>query len=39
MNITKTTLEKVKEICDQGFENADKLLETIEKLIKLLRKK
>jgi len=38
MDIAKATLENAKEMCAQGFENADKLLEAIEESIKLLRK-
>jgi hypothetical protein len=37
-NIAKMVLEKAKEMCAQGFENADKFLEAIEESIKLFRK-
>jgi hypothetical protein len=39
MNIAKAMLEKAKDMCAQGFENADKLLEAVEESIRLLRKK
>ena len=38
MNIAKAMLEKAKEMCAWGFENADKLLEAVEESIRLLRK-
>ncbi len=31
-------LEKAREMCAQGFENADNLLRAVEELIKMLRK-
>jgi len=39
INIAKTMLEKAREMCAQGFENADNLLRAVEGLIKMLRKK
>jgi hypothetical protein len=38
VNIAKSMLEKAKEMCARGFENADKLLEAVEESIKLLGK-
>jgi hypothetical protein len=38
MNIARVVLERGKEMCTQGFENADKLLKAVEESIKLLRK-
>ena len=38
VDIVKVMLEKAKEMCGHGFENADKLLEAVEESIRLLRK-
>jgi hypothetical protein len=38
VNIAKAVLEKAKEMCAHGFENADRLLKAVEESIKLLRK-